>query len=299
MTIRYQALLELVRAKMSDRKTSDRKLRLFACACCRYIPWHVLDCPSRSAIDVVERYADDATGTDELVAAQADADEAVRHADDYYNTTREEFFDTSAPFRLFSLDYPTPLPPLLAADAECQAAEAAAWAVAIAREPESDRPVDAAVNGAACLMHLMVNAVACYDAYCTVVDIWVNLEDGEEVWTARSRPLVEQARREAEAAAEQWQSDILRDIFGNPCRFPPVLSPDILAWNDGTVPRVALGIYEDRQLPAGTLDTARFAILADALHDAGCENEELMAHCRGDGVHVRGCWAIDHILGKE
>jgi hypothetical protein len=40
-------------------------------------------------------------------------------------------------------------------------------------------------------------------------------------------------------------------------------------------------------------------ILADALLDAGCDQEELLTHCRSAGPHVRGCWAIDLILGKE
>jgi hypothetical protein len=40
-------------------------------------------------------------------------------------------------------------------------------------------------------------------------------------------------------------------------------------------------------------------ILEDALKDAGCENEETMSHCRSDGPHVRGCWVVDQILGKE
>jgi hypothetical protein len=39
-------------------------------------------------------------------------------------------------------------------------------------------------------------------------------------------------------------------------------------------------------------------ILADALEDAGCDNEEIIAHCRSDGPHVRGCWVVDLILGK-
>ncbi|OWK46791.1 hypothetical protein FRUB_00490 [Fimbriiglobus ruber] len=39
-------------------------------------------------------------------------------------------------------------------------------------------------------------------------------------------------------------------------------------------------------------------ILADALEDAGCDNIDLLAHCRGTGPHVRGCWAIDLILDK-
>jgi hypothetical protein len=73
----------------------------------------------------------------------------------------------------------------------------------------------------------------------------------------------------------------------------------ILAWNDGTIRRLAEGIYEERQMPERTLDTARLAVLADALLDAGCDNAEILSHCRGPGPHVRGCWALDLILGKE
>ena len=40
-------------------------------------------------------------------------------------------------------------------------------------------------------------------------------------------------------------------------------------------------------------------ILADALQDAGCGNADILNHCRGDGPHVRGCWVVDLVLGKE
>jgi hypothetical protein len=33
------------------------------------------------------------------------------------------------------------------------------------------------------------------------------------------------------------------------------------------------------------------------LLDAGCEDEALMEHCRSEGPHVRGCWAVDLLLG--
>jgi hypothetical protein len=95
------------------------------------------------------------------------------------------------------------------------------------------------------------------------------------------------------------QAMLFRDIFGNPFRPSPPLPSAVLAWNDGTVPRLAQAIYEDRKMPEGTLDTARLAILADALLDAGCEDEALIQHCREPGVHVRGCWALDIILGKQ
>jgi hypothetical protein len=38
-------------------------------------------------------------------------------------------------------------------------------------------------------------------------------------------------------------------------------------------------------------------VLADALEEAGCTDRTLLEHCRG-GLHVRGCWAVDLLLGK-
>jgi hypothetical protein len=66
----------------------------------------------------------------------------------------------------------------------------------------------------------------------------------------------------------------MRDIFPLPFR-TACLDLTWLAWNDGTVRRLAIAIYEGRCLPAGTLDTGRLAVLADALEEAGCANEEI------------------------
>jgi hypothetical protein len=93
--------------------------------------------------------------------------------------------------------------------------------------------------------------------------------------------------------------DLLRDLFGNPFRPSPRLGSAWLAWNGGTVPRMAQAIYEDRILPSGELDRRRLAVLADALEDAGCSDPDLLGHLRGPGPHVRGCWAVDLLLGKE
>ena len=51
-------------------------------------------------------------------------------------------------------------------------------------------------------------------------------------------------------------------------------------------------------MPGGELDPARLAVLADSLEDGGAPGE-LLAHLRADRPHVRGCWALDLILGKE
>ena len=81
---------------------------------------------------------------------------------------------------------------------------------------------------------------------------------------------------------------VLRCIFGNPFR-PATLDR---AWRTPTAVALARGIYDDRAFD-------RLPILADALQDAGCDNEEVLNHCRGPGPHVRGCWVVDLILGKS
>jgi hypothetical protein len=100
----------------------------------------------------------------------------------------------------------------------------------------------------------------------------------------RSRPV-----SRAECAA---QCDFLRDLFG-PSPFRRVtVDPSWLAWSGGMIARLAEAIYEDRAFD-------RLPILADALEEAGCTDADILGHCRGGGNHVRGCWPVDLILGKE
>jgi hypothetical protein len=63
-------------------------------------------------------------------------------------------------------------------------------------------------------------------------------------------------------------------------------------WRTSDVLGLARAIYDDRAFE-------RMPILADALMDAGCENEEIIGHCRGEGPHVRGCWVVDLVLDKK
>ncbi len=84
------------------------------------------------------------------------------------------------------------------------------------------------------------------------------------------------------------QCDSLRDIFGNPfCPF--VVNP---SWLTSDVVAIAEGIYQERAFD-------RMPILADALQDAGCDNDDILNHCRNDGPHARGCFVVDLLLGKE
>jgi hypothetical protein len=87
---------------------------------------------------------------------------------------------------------------------------------------------------------------------------------------------------------------LLRDIFSNPFR-PASVSP---GWQSPVVQGLAQAAYDHRELPAGTLDVARLAVLADALEEAGYTDADMLNHCRRPGVHVRGCWAVDLLLGK-
>jgi hypothetical protein len=98
---------------------------------------------------------------------------------------------------------------------------------------------------------------------------------------------------------ETWSRlELLREMVGNPFR-TVALDLAWLAWQGGTVVQLARAAYEERHLPEGTLDPARLALVADALEDAGCTDAELLGHLRGLGPHVRGCWALDLILGRE
>jgi hypothetical protein len=91
----------------------------------------------------------------------------------------------------------------------------------------------------------------------------------------------------ARSGTSLWQVGLLHDIFGNPFR-PVTINP---SWLTSTVLALTTGIYEEKAFD-------RMPILADALQDAGCDNEAILQHCRGPGPHVRGCFLIDLVLGK-
>jgi hypothetical protein len=84
------------------------------------------------------------------------------------------------------------------------------------------------------------------------------------------------------------QRNIIQDIFGNPFR-PVTLNP---SWLTSTVLALANGIYSEKAFD-------RMPILADALQDAGCDNEDILNHCRQAGEHCRGCFVVDLLLQKE
>ena len=102
-----------------------------------------------------------------------------------------------------------------------------------------------------------------------------------------SRLIVRQQPAALKPSAPE-QANLVREVIGNPFR-PVTLEP---RWLSSTVLDLARTIYDERVYE-------RMPILADALLDAGCDSEEIINHCQGAAPHVRGCWVVDLLLGKE
>ncbi|HXG10604.1 MAG TPA: hypothetical protein VNK04_12655 [Gemmataceae bacterium] len=195
-------------------RADDRKLRLFAVACCRRF-WRWLDGrPSGKAVEVAERFADGRATIAELEAARADAQADVWEflAKAALITTREQ------------------------------------------SEILSDRFI-----------------------------AW--LTEGAVGWIPFA------ARPTGRIAVRETVCRIVRDVFGNPFR-PVHVDWSWLTWNDSTIRKIAQAIYDERRFED-------MPLLADALEEAGCDNADILAHCRRPGEHVRGCWVIDLLLGKQ
>jgi hypothetical protein len=88
------------------------------------------------------------------------------------------------------------------------------------------------------------------------------------------------------------QANLLRCIFGNPKQPKPRRNLARLMWNTAPIPALAQVIYEQRAFD-------RMPILADALEEAGCDNEPIITHCRQPAEHTRGCWVLDWVLAKK
>lgn len=195
--------VQRMRRFLMQANASERKMRLFACACCREI-WHSLtDERSRNAVEVAERFADDEETERELARVATAALEASADV----------------------ADDPASAPPFAAA----------AWTVA-------SGAYMAAGYGSA-------------------------------------------AAAATTSADPTKQPAILREIVGNPFRRPQSIPP-----RASQVTREAQLIYDERAY-------ARLPVLADMLEEVGIHDVDLLDHLRDSGPHVRGCWALDHVLG--
>ena len=234
-------------------KANERKVRLFACACIRRI-WHFLpDEPTQAAVHIFERIADEQATEQEFAKAKKAADDAEDSAmDGLANAVAH-----SLSFFVDSIEseqYQEDALIRIAGSASATAdAVGANSAIAIEREAPQRGP-------------------------------------GEFLSETIYR-MGQEAAEIAKATEKVGQANVLREIVGNPFCYVG-LNPEWLAWRDGTIPKMAQAIYEDRAFDY-------LPVLADALEEAGCIDANILAHCRKPGPHVRGCWVVDLLLGKE
>jgi hypothetical protein len=123
------------------------------------------------------------------------------------------------------------------------------------------------------------------------VESWLRRCDSDADQDGKNRAFavaLDQQRIRAKTA----HAALLHDIFGNPFR-PVVVGP---RWLTSSVVDLARSIYEADPRQAGGY--MGMPILADALMDAGCDNDDILNHCRGEGPHVRGCWVLDLLTGR-
>jgi hypothetical protein len=121
-----------------------------------------------------------------------------------------------------------------------------------------------------------------------ILQAFQRIEQFEQTASAEQKGLAYKACKEEEAI----QAQIVRDVIGNPFRPLPLLPSGVLAWNNGTVRKIAEAIYAKRAFE-------QMPILADALVEAGCNDETILAHCREPELHVPGCWVLALLLGHE
>jgi hypothetical protein len=176
----------------------------------------------------------------------------------------------------------------LATDGERAAAARAAEAAADVARQDADNMASPEGASAGAIYTAAAAARAVHGAFCNADPTFI-------VWAANLGE-----RGGGGYCLPAVQAVLLRDLFGPlPFRLLPPVAPAWLGWGGGTVGRLAEGVYGDRRLPEGTLDPTSLAVLADALEEAGCDQPDLLSHLRGPGPHVRGCWAVDLILGKS
>jgi hypothetical protein len=207
---------------LRKKRSNHRKLRLWACACCRRLDDLLSDPRSQNAVRVAERKADGVADKSEAQAAKRAAMRVPRVKDG--EITGVDSFS------------------------------AAEWAASAAALTPNADPSSFSQTAA--------------------------------IRAAIARVRAGRAKRQAE---DKSQFVLLRDVFGNP--FRPVAFD--AAWRTPTAVALARGMYESR-------DFGAMPILADALQDAGCDSDDVLNHCRdAHATHVRGCWVVDLVLGKE
>lgn len=117
--------------------------------------------------------------------------------------------------------------------------------------------------------------------------IWNGVHAARNIQIARH--IRDALGQEARDAARRDQAVLLRDLF---VFRVPSIKPAWTGWNANAVCHIAQAIYDEKAFDG-------MPILADALEDGGCDNTDILTHCRSEEPHVRGCWVVDLLLGKS
>jgi hypothetical protein len=226
-------------------EVSQRKMRLFACACCRRSWQFCSDVRAQRAVELSERWADDPNL----------ADEAQEQELAIWNEHPLEIVSTE---------------------------ERTLWAASASLWADAGTGARYAVSVLSVISETQ-NSTCANDLRCLL---------GTPIPPTAARPGL--FRVAAAGLLKAFSGSPMSPKSASPTRQPFVpLSVYIdPRWFTSTVVDLANAIYDERAFD-------RMPILADALMDAGCDNDEIIAHCWGEGAHVRGCWVVDLILGKE
>ena len=235
---------------------SSRKLRLFACACCRRLTDLFPNTLIRRLVDISER---DADGTAEH--------EELEHVDASVSSWLASQRGVTAP---------------------------AAHTFTLAAQ--STRSERSAVHVAhALIQRRLRSSLRLAGETCRRVALCVHdaANDRQAIGRAPASEVIATARATWQAAAKarraerRTQAAMLRDVLGN-----QILRKSKL---HGPMPEIGFLV----QIIYRNQAFEHLPDIADALEEAGCTDRELLDHMRGPGPHVRGCWALDLLLGKE
>jgi hypothetical protein len=240
-------------------RASERKLRLFAVACCRRIWQFITDPESRAVVEVTEQSADGPIDVQRILSLN-------------FDRLTNDCGDPEEPFRMAFMVAGHVGYSLLAP---------------IHGFPHANGAFGDAVETAQGAVQVTADSFAEPD------DKRARLYSSEDLFAAyqQRRAKAEAAFRERQVAEQVGQSSLLRCIFGNPFRPLAPIDPTWLTWNDGSGVKLAQGIYHDRAFD-------RLPVLADALEEAGCDDADILGHLRGPGPHARGCWVVDALLAR-
>jgi hypothetical protein len=270
-----EPMLEFLRGKVSDRKR-----RLFACACCRRI-WHLLsDERNRRAVELAEAYADGRIPSDQLALVRDAVQEGFRDASkaEHWAEPEANFCDSIIYSRVCTALYG-------AAAVRATVAARADQGIELSNAHEKNEAEWERTNpGRGCYVW---TAAALGRAEHPHVYEAIGMKN-HDIPAGDALQAAQEAAQEAKRIEAKEQAKLLREIVGNPYHLAPLdPSPPF-----STVAKLACTVYEERVFE-------RLPVLADALEDAGCTDAAILSHCRQPGEHVRGCWVVDLLLGKE